>query len=44
VLDSAKSRQDRNGFIHAMLTGTPLENHDYEYFGERAYEQWIQGN
>lgn len=33
---------DRNGFIHAMLTGTPLENHGYEYFGERAYEKWIQ--
>ena len=24
------------------LTGTPLENHGYEYFGERAYEKWIQ--
>jgi pimeloyl-ACP methyl ester carboxylesterase len=35
---------DRNGFIHALLTGTPLENHGYEYFGERAYEQWIQGD
>ena len=33
---------DRNGFIHAMLTGTPLENRGYEYFGERAYERWIQ--
>ncbi len=32
----------RNGFIHAMLTGTPLENIGYEYFGERAYERWIQ--
>lgn len=35
---------DRNGFIHALLTGTPLENRDYEYFGARVYEQWIQGN
>lgn len=35
---------DRNGFIHAMLTGTPLENRSYEYFGERAYERWIQGD
>jgi hypothetical protein len=35
---------DRNGFIHAMLTGTPLENIGYEYFGERAYERWIQGD
>lgn len=33
---------DRNGFIHAMLMGTPQENHGYEYFGERAYERWIQ--
>ena len=33
---------DRNGFIHAMLAGTSLENHGYEYFGERAYERWIQ--
>jgi hypothetical protein len=31
---------DRNGFIHALLTGTQLENHGYEYFGERAYERW----
>ncbi len=37
-------QMNRNGFIHAMLTGTPLENHGYEYFGERAYERWIQGN
>jgi len=35
---------DRNGFIHALLTGTPLENHGYEYFGERAYERWIQAD
>lgn len=35
---------DRNGFIHAILTGTPLENHGYEYFGVRAYEQWIQAD
>jgi hypothetical protein len=33
---------DRNGFIHALLTGTPLENQGYEYFGERAYTHWIQ--
>jgi hypothetical protein len=42
VLDSAKSHQGRNGFIHAPLTGTPLENHGYEYFDERAYQRWIQ--
>ncbi len=35
---------DRNGFIHAMLTGTPLENRGYEYFGARAYERWIQAD
>jgi len=31
-----------NGFIHAMLTGTPRENHGYDYLGPRAYGQWIQ--
>jgi len=35
---------DRNGFIHAMLTGTPWENTGYEYFGARAYSQWIQAD
>ena len=30
-----------NGFIHAMLTGTDLENRDYEYFGPRVYGEWI---
>ncbi len=30
-----------NGFIHAMLTGTDFENRDYEYFGPRAYGEWI---
>jgi hypothetical protein len=32
-----------NGFIHALLTGTALENRDYTYFGPRAYEPWIAG-
>ena len=32
---------DRNGFIHALLTGTPCENQGYEYFGPRAYSQFI---
>jgi hypothetical protein len=32
---------ERNGFIHALLTGTPLEGRGYEYFGPRAYTQWI---
>lgn len=33
---------EKNGFIHAMLTGTPFENQGYEYFGDRAYSKWIQ--
>ncbi len=33
---------ERNGFIHAMLLGTPLEGRGYEYFGERAYTRWMQ--
>ncbi len=32
---------ERNGFIHAMLTGTPLENQNYVYFGDRVYTKWI---
>ncbi|NOS68399.1 MAG: hypothetical protein HOP33_00515 [Verrucomicrobia bacterium] len=32
---------ERNGFIHAMLTGTPLEGNGYEYLGPRAYTNWI---
>lgn len=28
---------ERNGFIHALLTGTRTENQGYEYLGERAY-------
>jgi hypothetical protein len=32
---------ERNGFIHAMLTGTAAENRGYEYFGERAYDRWL---
>ena len=35
---------ERNGFIHAMLTGTPLENCGYQYFGDRAYSMWIEGH
>ena len=33
---------ERNGFIHALLTGTPLAGQGYEYFGERAYTNWIR--
>ncbi|MEI9960141.1 MAG: hypothetical protein WDM76_03115 [Limisphaerales bacterium] len=32
---------ERNGFIHAMVLGTTNENRGYEYFGERAYTNWI---
>lgn len=32
---------ERNGFIHAMLAGTPLEGKGYEYLGPRAYTNWI---
>ena len=30
-----------NGFIHAVLSGTPLEGIGYTYLGPRAYEDWI---
>jgi hypothetical protein len=32
---------ERNGFIHALLTGTAYENQRYEYFGTKAYLQFI---
>jgi hypothetical protein len=32
---------ERNGFIHCMLLGTTNEGKGYEYFGPRAYSQWI---
>ena len=32
---------ERNGFIHAMLTGTPFEGRDYDYLGRRANTNWI---
>lgn len=32
---------ERNGFIHALLYGTPQAGKDYEYLGERAYEKYI---
>lgn len=30
-----------NGFIHALLTGTPLENKGYTYLSERVYSDLI---
>lgn len=35
---------ERNGFIHAMLAGTPGEGKDYDYLGDRAYTMWIQSH
>jgi hypothetical protein len=32
---------ERNGFIHCMLSGTANERQGYEYFGPRAYSEWI---
>ena len=34
---------ERNGFIHCMVAGTAEEGKGYEYFGARAYTQWILG-
>ncbi len=31
-----------NGFIQGMLSGTSLESFGYEYYGQRAYSQFIQ--
>jgi hypothetical protein len=33
---------ERNGFIHTQLLGTALCNSAYEYFGARAYADWIR--
>jgi hypothetical protein len=33
---------ERNGFIQALVSGTANEGKGYEYFGERAYPQWVQ--
>jgi hypothetical protein len=32
---------ERNGFIHCMVSGTTNQGKGYEYFGPRAYSQWI---
>ena len=34
---------ERNGFIEAMSSGTPLHGRGYEYFGPRAFERWVEG-
>ncbi len=33
-----------NGFIHALLAGTPLESREYSYFGPRVYDSWISSD
>lgn len=32
---------ERNGFIHALLTGTPALGRDCEFLGSRSYEKFI---
>ncbi|MCF7796786.1 MAG: hypothetical protein K9N11_01070 [Lentisphaeria bacterium] len=34
---------ERNGFIHSMLSGTNRDEHDYVYYGEPVYSNWIGG-
>jgi hypothetical protein len=33
---------ERNGLIHCLLIGTPDEGKGYEYFGARAYGEWVK--
>jgi hypothetical protein len=33
---------ERNGFIHVIVSGTQSESVGYEYYGPRAYEQYIE--
>lgn len=33
---------ERNGFIHSLLIDTKQEDLHYHYWGERAYNNWIQ--
>jgi hypothetical protein len=35
---------ERNGFIHALLCGTSFENMGYEYYGPRAYTNFVTRN
>jgi hypothetical protein len=32
---------EKNGFIESLLSGTPLEQRGYRYFGRRAYSGLI---
>jgi hypothetical protein len=33
---------ERNGFLHALLMGTPAEGRNYEWLGPRTYEAFIE--
>jgi hypothetical protein len=33
---------EKNGLIHCMVSGTPQEEHSYQYFSERAYSEFIR--
>ncbi|OFY39227.1 MAG: hypothetical protein A2X18_04195 [Bacteroidetes bacterium GWF2_40_14] len=33
---------ERNGFIHSLLIGSPLEEKGYRFWGERAYSTFIE--
>lgn len=32
---------EKNGFIHGILTSTPLQDRGYEYLGKPCYIRWI---
>ncbi len=32
---------EKNGFIHLIFNGTKFQNKNYQFWGERAYEQYI---
>ena len=33
---------EKNGFIESVLSGTPYDENDYQFWGWRAYSQYIQ--
>ncbi len=33
---------EKNGYIHALLSGTPLEEKAYKFYGDAAYSSFIQ--
>ena len=33
---------EKNGYIESILSGTPFEQKDYEFWGWRVYSQYIQ--